>query len=89
MTIAKYLINCLVAFLDVWSGADYSARWLPGFILIAVTVAMYFFIYWNVISPKCYKMWLCSLCTFCVCVAIWCVLIFLCISVEYILKLIL
>ena len=87
MTIVKYLFSCLASFLDVWSGNGIEDSWLKsviGFILIALTFAMYFLIYWRVVSPKCYKLWLCTVLTFLVCVALWIAFILLCVSGEWI-----
>ena len=89
MTVVKYLLNSIIAFLDVWSGANYAIGWgsfLLGALLIIVTVFMYALIYWRVVSPKCYSLRLCALLTFLICVAIYGTFILLCIGGEWIIR---
>ena len=89
MSFVRYLLHCVMDFLDVWSGADYNISWistLVTIILFAITLSMYFFVYWIVVLPKCYRLWLCSILSFLICVAIWGAFILLCIGGEWIIK---
>ena len=86
MAFVKYIIDCLVGFLDVWSGSNYDTPWssiIVAFVFIAITMAMYFLIYWRVISPKCCELWLSSVLTFVICTVIWGLFILLCIGIEW------
>ena len=86
MAFVKYIIDCLVGFLDVWSGSNYDTPWssiIVAFLFIVITMAMYFLIYWRVISPKCCELWLSSVLTFVICTVIWGLFILLCIGIEW------
>ena len=89
MTIVKYLLQCLFAFFDGLVGNGADASWLNilvGALIICVALGMYFIIYWRVISPRCYKMWLCTVLTFISCVLIWALFILFCIGGEAIIR---
>ena len=89
MTIVRYLLRCLVVFFDAWVGNGRDASWLDigvATVLIFAAFAMYFTLYWKVISPKCYRLWMCTILTFLVCVAIWGAFILLCIGGEWIIR---
>lgn len=87
MTVITYLLSCLAEFFDAWVGNGANSDWLSifiAFILIAITFAMYFHVYWRIVSPKCYKLWLCTVFSFTICVLIWVAFIVLCIGGEWI-----
>ena len=89
MTVVKYLLHCLVEFFDALVGKGSENPWLEiavATIIIAATFYMYFVLYWKVISPKCYKLWLCSVLTFLSCALIWGVFALLCIGGEVLVR---
>lgn len=89
MTIVRYLSRCLSAFFDALVGNGGNASWLDigvATVLIFAAFAMYFTLYWKVISPKCYRLWMCTILTFFVCVAILGAFILLSIGGEWIIR---
>ena len=89
MTIVKYLLHCLVEFFDAMVGKGSGNVWLEialATIIIAATFCMHFVIYWKIISPKCYKLWLCSVLTFLSCALIWSAFALFCIGGEILVR---
>lgn len=89
MSIVRFLIDCVVDFLDAWSGANYELSpisTIVTIILFALALWTYFIVYWKIVSPKCYKLWLCSVLSFLICIAIFGTFILLCMGGEWIVK---
>ena len=87
MSIVRFLIDCVVDFLDAWSGANYELSpisTIVTIILFAIALLMYFTVYWKIVSPKCYKLWMCSVLSFLICALICGAFTVLCIVGEWI-----
>ena len=89
MTVIKYLLACLVKFFDALVGNGANSDFLSiavATVIIALTFFIYFHLYWKVISPKCYRPWMCSVLTFLCCVVLWGTFILICVGGEWIIR---
>ena len=89
MTVIKYILGCFVEFFDAWVGNGSDSSWLSfvvASLVIFATLTIYFLVYWRVVAPKCYKLWLCTVFSFLLCVLIWGAFALLCIGVELLIR---